>query len=144
MSPTAYAIDGGYSGSGVLDVAREVQLRMKHWAYAWRMSNDTKWSTRAWQELQVAAGNTSQDFGRAGNNWNTDHFLDVGEFTRESILRFVLITHSHCISTIVAFAYAYDWMYDAWTPTQRNAIMWSIINLGLRYGLNSYNNQGSG
>jgi hypothetical protein len=37
-----------------------------------------------------------------------------------------------------AFAYAYDWMYDAWTDEQRNAIMWSIINLGLRYGLNSY------
>lgn len=29
-------------------------------------------------------------------------------------------------------------MYDAWTEERRNAIMWSIINLGLRYGLNSY------
>lgn len=35
-------------------------------------------------------------------------------------------------------------MYDAWTADQRNAIMWSIINLGLNYGLNSYTNESSG
>lgn len=29
-------------------------------------------------------------------------------------------------------------MYDAWTDQQRNAIMWSIINLGLNYGVRSY------
>lgn len=53
MQPTTYETDGGLSGSGVLDVAREVQLRMKHWGYAWKMSNDTKWVDRAWQELVV-------------------------------------------------------------------------------------------
>lgn len=121
MSPTNYSIDGGYSGSGVLDVAREVQLRLKHWAYAYRMTNNTKWVDRAWRELQVAAGNTTQPFGRTGNNWNTDHWLDVAEFTN-------------------GFAIAYDWMYDAWTPDQRNAIMWSIITLGLQKGLEAHAN----
>lgn len=121
MEPTNYSIDGGYSGSGVLDVAREVQLRLKHWAYAYRLSKDTKWIDRAWRELQTAAGNTTQPFGRTGNNWNTDHWLDVAEFT-------------------VAFAIAYDWLYDAWTPEQRNAIMWSIITLGLQKGLESHAN----
>lgn len=29
-------------------------------------------------------------------------------------------------------------MYDAWTAEQRQAIMWSIINLGLRFGVNVY------
>lgn len=53
MDPTVYAIDGGLSGSGVLDVAREVQLRIKHWAYAYRLSKDPKWVERTWQELQV-------------------------------------------------------------------------------------------
>lgn len=73
MAPTNYSIDGGYSGSGVLDVAREVQLRIKHWAYAYRMSNDTKWVDRTWREVVVASGNdTSTFFGRAGNNWNTE------------------------------------------------------------------------
>jgi len=120
MDPTPYTPDGGLSGSGVLDVAREVQLRIKHWAYAWRMSNDTTWATRAWLEIQTAAGNNSDiSFGARPDNWNTQHFLDVAEFT-------------------AAFAYAYDWMYDAWTEEQRDAIMWSILNLGLNYGLQSY------
>jgi len=121
MDPTNYSIDGGYSGSGVLDVAREVQLRLKHWGYVYRMTKDTKWVDRAWRELQTAAGNTTQPFGRAGNNWNTDHWLDVAEFT-------------------IAFSFAYDWMYEAWTPEQRNAIMWSIINLGLAKGIESHAN----
>ncbi|GAA5866724.1 hypothetical protein JCM8547_002738 [Rhodosporidiobolus lusitaniae] len=120
MTPTNYSIDGGYSGSGVLDVAREVQLRVKHWAYAYKLTNDTKWADRTWQELLVASGNTSQFFGEAGDNWNTQHFLDVAEFT-------------------AAFALAYDWLYDAWTADQRTAIVWSIIELGLRYGNNAYN-----
>ncbi|GAA5829964.1 hypothetical protein JCM11251_007950 [Rhodosporidiobolus azoricus] len=125
MSPTNYSIDGGLGGSGVLDPAREVQLRIKHWAYAYRMSNDTKWVDRTWREVQTAAGNSTDDqyFGVEGNNWNTQHFLDVAEFT-------------------AAFAYAYDWMYDAWTEEQRNAIMWSIINLGLRKGLEQQSNGG--
>lgn len=109
-SPTNYSIDGGLTGSGVLDVAREVQLRIKHFGYAWRMSNDTKWVDRAWTELQTAAGNstTNQYFGIEGNNWNSGHFLDVGEFT-------------------TAFALGYDWFYDAWTEEQKTAIKWSII-----------------
>ncbi|SCV70692.1 BQ2448_3454 [Microbotryum intermedium] len=147
MDPTEYIIDGGYAGeqlcsmlagsvqateadqrscypvpgSGVLDVAREVQLRIKHWGYAYRTTKDIKWVERTWQELQVASGNTSQFFGVTGDNWNTQHFLDVGEF-------------------ITAFAIAYDWMYDAWTLSQRTAIMWSIITLGLDKGLQVYEN----
>lgn len=140
--PTNYSIDGGLGGSGVLDVAREVQLRIKHWAYVYRMTNDTKWVDRTWLEvtvswsfsyplyladdfefllLQTAAGNstTGQYFGVEGQNWNALHFLDLAEFT-------------------VAFALAYDWMYDAWTVTQREAIMWSILNLGLSYGYSAY------
>ncbi|SDA02566.1 BZ3500_MvSof-1268-A1-R1_Chr7-2g09497 [Microbotryum saponariae] len=142
LSPTNYTIDGGlgadarephfrlcctrrdpeyHRGSGVLDVAREVQLRIKHWAYAYRMTNDTRWVNRTWTEVLTAAGNstTGQYFGITGDNWNSIHFLDVGEFT-------------------AAFAIAYDWLYDAWTEEQRAAIRWSITNLGLSYGLNVY------
>lgn len=53
MAPTNYSIDGGLTGSGVLDVAREVQLRIKHWGYAYKMTNDTKWVDRTYLELQV-------------------------------------------------------------------------------------------
>ncbi|GAA5928825.1 hypothetical protein JCM1841_003582 [Sporobolomyces salmonicolor] len=117
--PTNYSIDGCLSCSGVLDVARQVQLKIKHYAYAYKLSNDTKWVDRTWLELQTAAGNTSQYFGVSPDNWNSVHFLDLAEFTE-------------------AFALAYDWLYDAWTADQRTAIMWSIINLGLKYGHNAY------
>lgn len=75
MDPVTYTPDGGLSGSGVLDVARELQLRTKHWAYAWRMTNDSTWVTRTWQELQVASGNATQSFGNGTTRWNPAHFL---------------------------------------------------------------------
>lgn len=75
MDPVQYTPDGGLSGSGVLDVARELQLRTKHWAYAWRMTNDSQWVERTWQELLVASGNSSQEFGADGTRWNPSHFL---------------------------------------------------------------------
>ncbi|KAJ1308261.1 hypothetical protein OPQ81_003976 [Rhizoctonia solani] len=116
-----YFVDGG---NGVLDIAREIKMRVKAWAYAYRVTKDAKWVDRTWMELQNAAGNGTSSFGEPGNNWYTAHFLDVAEFTN-------------------AFAIGYDWMYDAWTPNQRQAIMWSIINLGLRWGVASYNDQNS-
>jgi hypothetical protein len=45
--------------------------------------------------------------------------LDVGEF-------------------LTAFAFAYDWLYEAWNSSQRDAIMWSIITLGLQKGFKAY------
>ena len=33
---------------------------------------------------------------------------------------------------------AYDWFYDYWSEEQRSAIMWSILNLGLKYGNDVY------
>lgn len=37
-----------------------------------------------------------------------------------------------------AFAIAYDWLYDAWTPSNRTAIMSAIVNNGLNVGLPAY------
>ncbi|CRG86076.1 hypothetical protein PISL3812_03079 [Talaromyces islandicus] len=119
MPTVQYLPDGGLNGSGILDCARQIQLRVKHWAYAYRMSNDTRWASRTWEELLVASGNSSQYFGVSGDNWNTQHWLDVGEL-------------------LTAFAIAYDWLYDIWTNDQRNAIMWSIISLGLNKGYEAY------
>jgi hypothetical protein len=47
-----YFVDGG---NGVLDIAREIKMRIKAWAYAYRISKDTKWVDRAWRELQVCS-----------------------------------------------------------------------------------------
>lgn len=115
-SPEAYTEDGGLSGSGVLDVARRVKLKVKNWSYAYRMTNDTKYADRVWLELQNCAGNTSNPFGADdGTRWNPAHFLDLAEFS-------------------AAYAIGYDWVYDHWTDDQRDSIMWSIINLGLHFG----------
>lgn len=41
--------------SGILDNAREIKMRVKAFAYAYRMSNDTKWVDRTFRELQVSS-----------------------------------------------------------------------------------------
>lgn len=46
-------IDGGLSGSGVLDIARQTKMRIKSLAYAYRMSNQTTYADRAYRELKV-------------------------------------------------------------------------------------------
>ncbi|KAK8865938.1 hypothetical protein IAR55_001087 [Kwoniella newhampshirensis] len=116
--PTPYDIDGGLAGSGVLDPSRRIKEKVKNWAYAYRVTNETKYADRVWRELNAAAGNDSSvPFGDGNERWNPQHFLDVGEFC-------------------AGFAIGYDWLYDFWTDDQRDALMWSIINLGLQYGLN--------
>ncbi|ODN84475.1 hypothetical protein L202_00417 [Cryptococcus amylolentus CBS 6039] len=114
--PTPYDTDGGLAGSGVLDVARAIKLKVKNWAYAYKVTNETKYADRVWLELQTAAGNGSVSFGNETTRWNMqNHALDAGEFCN-------------------AFAIGYDWLYDFWTDDQKDKIMWSIINLGLYYG----------
>jgi hypothetical protein len=76
MDPVQYITDGGLGGCGVLDIARELKVRLKAWAYAWRVTGDQQWVTRAWTELQVASGNSSESFGADdGTRWNPTHFL---------------------------------------------------------------------
>jgi len=50
LQPVAYFMDGP---SGILDNAREIKMRIKAFAYVYRMTNDTKWIDRAWEEVQV-------------------------------------------------------------------------------------------
>ena len=50
LPPVVYHLD---NSSGILDNAREIKMRIKAFAYAFRMSNDTKWVDRAWAEVQV-------------------------------------------------------------------------------------------
>ena len=40
--------------SGILDNARNVKMRIKAFAYVYRMTNDTKWVDRAWAEIKVS------------------------------------------------------------------------------------------
>jgi hypothetical protein len=55
LPPVVYHLDGS---SGILDNAREVKMRIKAFAYVYRMTNDTKWVDRAWVEIQVGVSST--------------------------------------------------------------------------------------
>lgn len=48
--PVKYNMDGD---SGILDNSREIKMRIKAFAYAYRMTKNTKWADRAWDEIQV-------------------------------------------------------------------------------------------
>ncbi|KDQ63447.1 hypothetical protein JAAARDRAFT_29468 [Jaapia argillacea MUCL 33604] len=114
-----YFMDGD---SGILDNARYIKQRVKAFAYVYRMTNDTKWVDRTFQELQNAAGNGSQPFGPSDNTkWNPAHFLDTAEMT-------------------AAFGIAYDWLYDVWTPEQKSQIMSTMITYGLSLGVSALTN----
>ncbi|CAD6911655.1 unnamed protein product [Tilletia controversa] len=120
LPPTNYSIDGGFTGSGILDVAREVQQRVRAWAYVARATNDQKWVDRTWRELSVAAANTSTYFGQdQPTPWNALHFLDTAEMT-------------------TAFAIAYDWLYPSWNATQKAYIVDWIKRWGLQPGMQAY------
>ncbi|KZT02413.1 heparinase II/III family protein [Laetiporus sulphureus 93-53] len=119
----AYFLD---SGNGILDIARQIKMRIKAFSYAYRMTNDTKWSDRAFQELQNAAGNGTNSFGPDdATRWNPTHFLDTAEMT-------------------AAFAIAYDWMYDAWSDTEKSQILWTMVEYGLNNGVFAYTNSNDG
>ncbi|CCA69124.1 hypothetical protein PIIN_03024 [Serendipita indica DSM 11827] len=120
LPPVVHVFDGGPSGSGILDPARETKSRIKHFAYAYRMTEDTAWVDRTYRELQNAMtwGDNRED------PWNTAHFLDLAELT-------------------AAFAVGYDWLYDQWTDAQRTEIRNAIVNYGLHYGLLSYTDPAS-
>ncbi len=118
--PTPYVEDGGLTGSGVLDVAREVKVKIKNLAYAYRTTGETKFVDRAWLELRTASGNNPDvQFGNGTSAWNGEgHFLDLAEFTS-------------------AFAIGYDWLFDVWTEEQKSTIRTAIFNMGLSYGVNA-------
>lgn len=52
--PEKYQEDGGLGGSGVLDVARRIKMKVKNWSYAYRITNETKYADRVFLELQVS------------------------------------------------------------------------------------------
>jgi hypothetical protein len=116
LPPVAYVMD---SGNGILDPARQVKQRVKAFSYAFRMTNDTTWVDRTWTELKNAAGNSSSWGPDNSTRWNPAHFLDTAELT-------------------VAYAIAYDWLYDQWTSDQLESIRFTMIEYGLNNGIIAY------
>ena len=90
-------------GGRLLDTSREALRRLFYLSYAYRTTNDTKYSDRAISEMLSLA---------AFPDWHPDHFLDVAEMT-------------------TAVAIGYDWCYNQLSPTDRTTIKNAIKNYGL-------------
>lgn len=91
-------------GLRLLDTSRRVLDRVQTLALLYRLDGDTRYADRAWQELDAAAH---------FKDWNPRHFLDTAEMTH-------------------AFAIGYDWLYDYWTPAQREILRNAIVERGLK------------
>lgn len=121
-SPVVYHMDGtGASSSGILDNSREIKMRIKAFAYVYRMTNDTQWVQRCWEEVSNAF---SDSFGPSEDKWNSAHFLDTAEMS-------------------AAMGIAYDWLYDQWTSDQRSQILDNLNKYGLSFGAKALTNDPS-
>ena len=94
-------------GKRLLKNAREFRRRVFFLSYAWRISRNKKYLSRAESELLTVA---------AFSSWNPSHFLDVAEIT-------------------MGMAIGYDWLFNDLSPATRTKLKAAIIDKGLKPGL---------
>jgi hypothetical protein len=90
-------------GRRLLSVSREAIRRISYLSYAYRMTGEVRYATRAETEMLAMA---------AFSDWNPSHFLDVGEMT-------------------LAMAIGYDWLYNYLGSTSRTTIATAIKVKGI-------------
>jgi uncharacterized protein YjdB len=108
--PSQYVLGDGVR---LLEVSREVLKRVRNLAMFYRISGETVYAERAWEELATAA---------AFPDWHPVHFLDTAEMT-------------------AAAAIGYDWLYEYWTPERRSTLRTAIVEKGLNPALTFYRNR---
>lgn len=97
-------------GLRLLATSRRVLDRVSTLGLLHRLDGDRRYAERAWAELDAAA---------KFPDWNPRHFLDTAEMT-------------------AAFAIGYDWLFDAWTPAQRETLRAAMVGKGLDPALKVY------
>lgn len=97
-------------GLRLLSTSRSVVEHTYTLALMYRLHGQQRWAQRLWQEFEAVA---------AFPDFNPRHFLDTAEMTH-------------------ALAIGYDWLYDAWTDSQRATIRRAIVEMGLKPGLKVY------
>lgn len=103
------------NSANILTTVREMKRRILTLSFVGEMTGDVRYTDRAVAELAAAAG---------FSDWNPGHFLDVGEMT-------------------MTVAIGYDWLYEALTTTQRDAIRAAIVTKSLQVALPYYDTTGS-
>lgn len=96
-------------GIRLLAVSREALRRIFYLSYAYRMTLEEKYCTRAEQEIIAVC---------SFEDWNPSHFLDVGEMT-------------------MAVAIGYDWLFNKLSPSTQNLVKKAIIDKGFEPSKNS-------
>jgi hypothetical protein len=97
-------------GLRLLATSRRVLDRVALLALMYRLEGNTNYARRAWVELEAAANFP---------DWNPRHFLDTAEM-------------SH------AFGLGYDWLYDYWTPSEREMLRRALVTKGLQPALEGF------
>ena len=100
-------------GLRLLDTSRRMVNHSYALALAYRLHGDHRYRDRLWKDMETVA--KFPDF-------NPRHFLDTAEMTH-------------------ALAIAYDWLYDDWTPAERETIRSALVRMGLRAGMKVYNSR---
>ena len=90
-------------GRRLLGRSREALSRMMHLGFAFRLTGDKRYATRAMAEMKAMASMP---------DWNPSHFLDTAEMT-------------------LAIAVGYDWLFDQLPPELRQASREAIEQKGL-------------
>jgi len=91
--------------------SNRIQRRVFLMGLLYNMTGEKRYADRLWTDLESAM---------ALPDWNPrHHFLTTAEMTS-------------------ALGIAYDWLYEAWTPTQREQLRRAIIDKGLLPGLAVY------
>ena len=97
-------------GRRLIYVSGEVLARVRDLAFVHLMTGERKYADRAWLELESAS---------RFKDWNPNHFLDTAILTK-------------------AFAIGLDWLWDAWTPQQRQVLREAIVEKGLKPATDAY------
>jgi hypothetical protein len=100
-------------GLRLLDTSRRMVQHSYTLALAYRLHGDRRYLDHLWNDMEAVA--KFPDF-------NPRHFLDTAEMTH-------------------ALGIAYDWLYDQWTPRQRDTIRSALVRMGLRAGMKVYDSR---
>ncbi|MDR2687864.1 MAG: heparinase II/III-family protein [Oscillospiraceae bacterium] len=93
-------------GERLLEVSREVLNRMITLGFAWQVTGEARYFTRAWTELGQVCG-----FG----DWHPAHFLDTAEMA-------------------LAVTIGYDWFFGALTGAQKDLLAQTVYDYALKPG----------
>ena len=106
-TPLTYKLDA--SNKRILDVSRDALLRIFSCAYAYRITGETKYLTKAETDINAVC---------SFSDWNSKrHFLDVGEMA-------------------TAVALGYDWLYNELSESTRTKAANALLNFAFKQAQN--------